>query len=76
MKYLHYRNLAEPGGPEFSEEQVKILLQILKLKMVPNSEGEMFHRPARLSDKFVVRIQMMKKQKQQMEEHIHLICQF
>ena len=25
MKYLTYRNLAEPGGPEFSVEQAKII---------------------------------------------------
>ena len=25
MKYLSYRNLAEPGGPEFSEAQAKAI---------------------------------------------------
>ena len=25
MKYLSYRNLYQPGGPEFSEQQAKII---------------------------------------------------
>ena len=25
MKYVSYRNLAEPGGPEFTEEQAKAI---------------------------------------------------
>ena len=53
MKYLHYRNLAQPGGPEFSEEQVKIIASQFEVEDGPNSEGDMFQRPARLSDNFV-----------------------
>ena len=33
MQYLSYRNLGEPGGPEFSETEVKALQQVLRLKM-------------------------------------------
>ena len=53
MKYLNYRNLAEPGGPEFSEEQVKIIASQFEIEDGPNSEGDMFTRPARPSDNFV-----------------------
>ena len=53
MKYLSYRNLSQPGGPEFSEEQAKIIASQYEVTDGPNSEGEMFLRPGRLSDKFV-----------------------
>ena len=53
MKYLSYRNLAEKGGPEFSTEQVKAIASNFEVMDGPNSDGEMFMRPAKLSDKFV-----------------------
>ena len=53
MKYLSYRNLSQPGGPEFSEQQAKIIASQFEVTDGPNSEGDMFTRPARLSDKFV-----------------------
>ena len=53
MKYLSYRNLAEKGGPEFSVEQAKAIAANFEVIDGPNSDGEMFTRPARLSDKFV-----------------------
>ena len=53
MKYLSYRNLSEPGGPEFSVEQAKIIASQFELTDGPNSDGEMFTRAARLSDNFV-----------------------
>ncbi len=54
MKYLSYRNLTEKGGPEFSEEQAKAIAANFEIVDGPNSEGEMFTRPAKLSDKFVM----------------------
>ena len=54
MKYLSYRNLSEPGGPEFSESQAKAIASNFEVIDGPNSEGEMFTRPAKLSDKFVM----------------------
>ena len=54
MKYLSYRNLSEPGGPEFSENQAKAIASNFEVTDGPNSEGEMFTRPAKLSDKFVM----------------------
>jgi len=53
MKLLSYRNLAEKGGPEFSEEQAKAIASNFELTDGPNSDGEMFTRTAKLSDKFV-----------------------
>jgi len=53
MKLLSYRNLAEKGGPEFSKEQAKAIALNFELRDGPNSDGEMFTRPAKLSDKFV-----------------------
>ena len=53
MKYLSYRNLVETGGPEFSVEQGKIIASQFEVTDGPNNDGEMFTRPARLSDKFV-----------------------
>ena len=54
MKYLSYRNLSEKGGPEFSEVQAKAIAASFEVKDGPNSDGEMFTRPGKLSDKFVM----------------------
>ena len=53
MKYLSYRNLAEEGGPEFSEEQAKAIAANFEVTDGPNEDGDMFTRTARLSDRFV-----------------------
>ena len=53
MQYLSYRNLAEQGGPEFTVEQAKAIAASFEVLDGPNSDGEMFTRPAKLSDKFV-----------------------
>ncbi|MDC0864759.1 cytochrome c1 [Rickettsiaceae bacterium] len=50
LQHLYYRNLKDIG---FSEAEIK---EIAKEKMVtdgPNSDGEMFQRPAKPSDNFV-----------------------
>ena len=54
MKYLSYRNLSEPGGPEFTEAQAKAIASNFEVIDGPNSDGEMYERPAKLSDKFVM----------------------
>ncbi len=54
MKYLSYRNLSEKGGPEFSVAQAKAIAASFEVTDGPNSDGEMFTRPAKLSDKFVM----------------------
>ena len=53
IQYLSYRNLSEKGGPEFSEEEAKVIAAQFEVLDGPNSEGEMFTRSGRLSDKFV-----------------------
>ena len=52
VQHLSYRNLAEKGGPEFSKEEAKAIASQFEIEDGPNSDGEMFMRPARLSDKF------------------------
>ncbi len=54
MKYLSYRNLSEKGGPEFSLEQAKAIAASFEITDGPNDDGEMFERPAKLSDKFLM----------------------
>ena len=54
MKYLSYRNLSEKGGPEFSVEQTKAIAASFDVTDGPNNDGEMFERPAKLSDKFIM----------------------
>jgi len=54
MKYVSYRNLAEKGGPEFTEAQAKVIAASFEVKDGPNADGEMFMRPGKLSDKFVM----------------------
>ena len=54
MKYVSYRNLAEKGGPEFTEAEAKAIAASFEVVDGPNSDGEMFTRPGKLSDKFVM----------------------
>ena len=54
MKYLSYRNLAEKGVLEFSVDQAKAIAASFEVKDGPNADGEMFIRPGKLSDKFVM----------------------
>jgi len=52
VQHLSYRNLSEKGGPEFSIEEAKAIAAQFEVEDGPNSDGEMFMRPGRLSDKF------------------------
>ena len=54
MKYLSYRNLSEKGGPEFSIEQAKAIAASFEITDGPNADGEIFTRPGKLSDKFLM----------------------
>lgn len=49
---IAFRNLSEPGGPEFSEAQVKALAAEYQIHDGPNDAGDMFDRPGRPSDRF------------------------
>ncbi|MBK9082327.1 MAG: cytochrome c1 [Rhizobiales bacterium] len=52
MKLVAFRNLSDPGGPEFSEAQVKALAAEYQIKDGPNDAGDMFERPGRPADRF------------------------
>ncbi len=52
MNLMSFRNLSEPGGPEFHEGQVKALAATFTVKKGPNAEGEMFDAAALPSDRF------------------------
>src|SRR3712207_6643886 len=45
LTYVAFRNLAQPGGPEFSEAQVRALAAEYKIQDGPNEAGDMFERP-------------------------------
>ena len=51
LKRLAFRNLVQPGGPQFSEAQVKSLAaDKYKVDAEPNDQGKVLKRPATLSD--------------------------
>ncbi len=52
MRLVSFRNLSQPGGPEFSEEQVKAIAAGFEVTDGPNEDGEMFQRPAVPADRF------------------------
>jgi len=52
MQLMSYRNLGEPGGPEFSRKAVEVLASQAQITDGPNDKGEMFQRPGRPSDRF------------------------
>ncbi|MBL1240610.1 MAG: cytochrome c1 [OCS116 cluster bacterium] len=50
MDLVKFRNLSEPGGPEFSEAAVKALAAEYEIEDGPDAEGEMFMRPREPKD--------------------------
>jgi ubiquinol-cytochrome c reductase cytochrome b/c1 subunit len=52
LSLLSFRNLAQKGGPEFSEAQVEAIAAEYQVKDVPNEQGEVNDRPARPADHF------------------------
>lgn len=50
MDLVKFRNLSEPGGPEFSEAAVKVLAAEYEIEDGPDAEGEMFMRPREPKD--------------------------
>ena len=52
LNYIAFRNLADPGGPGYSEAQAAALASEYKIKDGPNDQGEMFDRPGRPADYF------------------------
>jgi cytochrome c1 len=52
LKLLAFRNLADPGGPQFSEAQAGAIASTFQVTAGPNDQGEMFQRPGKLADYF------------------------
>jgi cytochrome c1 len=52
LNRVSFRNLGEPGGPEYSEAQVQALAAEYQISDGPGEDGEMFDRPGRPSDRF------------------------
>jgi ubiquinol-cytochrome c reductase cytochrome c1 subunit len=52
LKLLSFRNLAEPGGPGFTEAQAKAIAATFQVTAGPNDQGEMFQRPGQIADYF------------------------
>ena len=52
LSYVAFRNLSQPGGPEFSEAQVRALAAEYQIQDGPNEAGDMFERPGRPADHF------------------------
>ncbi len=50
LKYIRFRNLTEPGGPELPVEAVKKIAAEYEISGEVNDEGEPITRPGRLSD--------------------------
>ncbi len=52
LKLLAFRNLADPGGPDFTEAQAATIASGFQVTAGPNDQGEMFQRPGKLADHF------------------------
>ena len=51
LRQVSFRNLHQPGGPEFSEAQMKAIAADYEVTDGPDSEGEMFERPGTPADR-------------------------
>lgn len=52
LSRVAFRNLMEPGGPEFTEAEVRVIAENYFIMDGPDSFGESFERPGRFSDRF------------------------
>jgi cytochrome c1 len=52
LKLLAFRNLADSGGPGFTEPQAATIAATFQVTAGPNNQGEMFQRPGKLADYF------------------------
>jgi ubiquinol-cytochrome c reductase cytochrome b/c1 subunit len=52
LNYIAFRNLADAGGPGYSEAQAAAFASDYKINDGPNDKGEMFDRPGRPADYF------------------------
>ena len=52
LKLVSFRNLADPGGPGFTEAQAATIAATFQVQDGPNDQGKMFKRPGKISDNF------------------------
>jgi ubiquinol-cytochrome c reductase cytochrome b/c1 subunit len=52
LNYIAFRNLADAGGPGYSEAQAAAFASDYKINDGPNDKGDMFDRPGRPADYF------------------------
>jgi ubiquinol-cytochrome c reductase cytochrome b/c1 subunit len=52
LKLLSFRNLADPGGPGFTEAQAAAVAAGFQVTDGPNDQGQMFKRPGKIADYF------------------------
>ncbi len=52
LKLLSFRNLADPGGPGFTEAQAAAIAATFQVTDGPNDQGQMYQRPGKISDYF------------------------
>jgi len=52
LKLLSFRNLADPGGPGFTEAQAAAVAATFQVTAGPNDQGQMFQRAGKISDYF------------------------
>jgi cytochrome c1 len=52
LKLLSFRNLADPGGPSFTEAQAAAIAATFQVTDGPNDQGQMFQRAGKISDYF------------------------
>jgi ubiquinol-cytochrome c reductase cytochrome b/c1 subunit len=52
LKLVAFRNLAELGGPGFTEAQAASIAATFQVTDGPNDQGKMFKRPGKISDYF------------------------
>ena len=51
MNLMYYRNLSQPGGPEFTEEQMKAIAASVQVNAL-DDKGEQIQRPGTPADRF------------------------
>jgi ubiquinol-cytochrome c reductase cytochrome b/c1 subunit len=52
LKLLAFRNLADPGGPGFTDAQAATIAATFQVNDGPNDEGQMFQRSGKIADYF------------------------
>jgi ubiquinol-cytochrome c reductase cytochrome c1 subunit len=51
MELVAFRNLGQPGGPQFGEAEVRALAAEYQIVDGPNEDGDMFERPGAATDR-------------------------